>query len=413
MSPAIGLFEAVGVELEYMIVREDDLSVLPVADELLKAAAGEIVSEVDMGALCWSNELPLHVIELKTNGPAPGLEGLAGAFARDVAKMNALLAPLGGRLMPGGAHPLMDPHRETRLWDHEYSPVYQAYDRIFHCQGHGWSNLQSMHLNLPFCGDEQFGRLHAAIRLLLPIMPGLAASTPLLDGRPTGFLDSRLEVYRRNSSRVPSVTGSVVPEAVFDRTAYQQLILAPMYRDIAPLDPEGILQQEWLNSRGAIARFDRDAIEIRLLDIQECPRADMAVAALILETVKALARERFSGTRRQQAWPVEPLAALLLEVIREGDQALVRDPAYARELGYPGSLPCTVADIWAHLAQALLPHEARRDPALTVLLEQGPLARRLLRALGVTTTSAPEAGAIRRVYRRLCECLAHNEPFRA
>ncbi|HAL85576.1 MAG TPA: hypothetical protein DCM31_01010, partial [Deferribacteraceae bacterium] len=37
-----------------------------------------------------------------------------------------------------------------------------------------------------------------------------------------------------------------------------------MYRDIAPYDPECILQEEWLNSRGAIARFDRKAIEIRL-----------------------------------------------------------------------------------------------------------------------------------------------------
>ncbi len=86
-------------------------------------------------------------------------------------------------------------------WPHEYSPVYEAYDRIFDCRGHGWANPQSVHLNLPLTGDDEFGRLRAAIRLLLPIMPALAASSPVIDGRLTGLMDSRLEVYRTNRRR--------------------------------------------------------------------------------------------------------------------------------------------------------------------------------------------------------------------
>jgi len=54
-------------------------------------------------------------------------------------------------------------------------------------------------------------------------------------------------------------------------------ILAPLYAEMHPLDPEGILCHEWLNSRGAIARFDRNAVEIRLVDVQECPLADLAI----------------------------------------------------------------------------------------------------------------------------------------
>ena len=56
--------------------------------------------------------------------------------------------------MPGGAHPWMDPARETRLWPHEDNEIYEAFDRIFGCTGHGWSNLQCVHLNLPFDDDE-------------------------------------------------------------------------------------------------------------------------------------------------------------------------------------------------------------------------------------------------------------------
>jgi len=404
---ALGLFEAVGVELEYMIVAADNLSVLPVADEVLRAAAGEIVSEVEMGRLSWSNELCLHVIELKTNGPAPDFQGLAEAFAADASRINAILAPLGGRLMPGGAHPSMDPARETKLWNHEYSPVYAAYDRIFDCTGHGWSNLQSMHINLPFAGDEQFGRLHAAIRLLLPIMPALAASTPMLDARLTGFMDSRLEVYRSNSRRVPSVTGLVVPEPVFTKADYQRVILDPMYADMAPLDPEGTLRREWLNSRGAIARFERDAIEIRVLDTQERPAADLAVAALVTAALAALCREQFGGFAGQRQWPVEPLAELLMRCVRDADDALIADADYAACLGYTGPTPCTAGDLWRHLAHVLPAPPDGLGEAMRVILEQGCLAKRLTTALG----PEPNTARVRSVYERLCACLRDNEAF--
>ena len=45
-----------------------------------------------------------------------------------------------------------------------------AFDRVFGCRQHGFANVQAMQLNLPFRGDLEFGRLHAAIRLLLPIL---------------------------------------------------------------------------------------------------------------------------------------------------------------------------------------------------------------------------------------------------
>jgi len=64
-----------------------------------------------------------------------------------------------------------------------------------------------------------------------------------------------------------------------------------IFRDIAPFDPENILRHEWLNSRGAIARFERSAIEIRVLDIQECPAADLAVVAAINGALQCLVRE--------------------------------------------------------------------------------------------------------------------------
>ena len=287
------LFEVFGVELEYMVVDRTTLAVRPLVDRLFFDMTGNWTADVDNGDIAWSNELVNHVVEFKTNGPAPALEGLAERFHANVLQLNDRLAFYGAQLLPSGAHPLMDPFTETVLWPHEYSDVYRLYNRIFDCRGHGWANLQSTHLNLPFRNDDEFGPLHAATRVLLPILPALSASTPLLDGALTGYADSRLETYRHNQERIPSIAGQVIPEAVFTRAAYYERIFQPIRNDIRPFDTDNLLDQHFLNSRGAIARFDRGALEIRVLDLQEAPLADLAILSLDgARRAESLARKR-------------------------------------------------------------------------------------------------------------------------
>ena len=188
------LFEGFGVELEYMIVQRGNLRVLPITDKLIYDEVGAYLSDVEFGDIAWSNELVLHVVELKTDGPARSLVGLSEKFQRHVQKINGMLAKYDAMLLPTGAHPLMNPYTDTQLWPHEHNAIYEAYNRIFDCRGHGWANLQSTHLNLPFADDEEFGKLHAAIRILLPLIPAISASSPILDGKVTGLQDTRLEV---------------------------------------------------------------------------------------------------------------------------------------------------------------------------------------------------------------------------
>jgi carboxylate-amine ligase len=404
----LGLFQGYGVELEYMIVHRETLGVLPVTDALLKAAAGRTVNEVRRGALRWSNELVLHVIELKTNGPAGSLEGLAAEFSRQAQEINRMLEPFSGMLMPGAMHPWMDPDIETRLWPHGNRDIYNAYNRVFGCRGHGWSNLQSAHLNLPFAGDDEFGRLHAAVRLVLPLLPAIAAASPVVGGRLTGLLDNRLEVYRFNQARIPSITGQVIPEAAFTREDYRKVILETMYRDIAPHDPDAVLQEEWLNSRGAIARFERNTIEIRLLDVQECPAADLAILQLVVAVIRELVAETRAPRQAQQAWHEAQLAGIFTTVLREGRACLIDDPRYLAMFGVDVA-SMTVGDLWRTLAERLVPRQHEAWPALQVIFDEGPLARRLLAALG----DAPDRDRLAAVYRELCDCLQEGLLFHA
>lgn len=399
-----GLFEAFGIELEYMLVDRSTLDVRPLCDVLMQEAAGHITGDFDNGRLAWSNELVNHVVELKTKGPAPSLEGLHQVFHQNVQQINELLSKHNALLLPTGAHPWMNPFTETQLWTHESSEIYKLYNRIFDCHGHGWSNLQSTHINLPFKNEEEFGRLHAAIRLVLPLLPALAASTPILDGRNTGFRDARLEHYRFNQKRLPIIAGSIIPEAVYTQGDYQAQIFDPIRSAIAPYDEEGLLKQCFLNSRGAIARFGRGAIEIRLLDIQESPRADMAIVALVVAVVQALAEGEWASFDAQAKWHEQDLLDLLLKTIREGEEARLSDAAFLRLWHYPGKR-ATAGELWQHLLERVADRlSAEQVTTLRYQLYHGTLSQRILSQL----KGDFRRPALHEVYRRLGDCLQSN-----
>ncbi|MEZ4416683.1 MAG: glutamate-cysteine ligase family protein [Gemmatimonadota bacterium] len=404
---ALGLFDGFGVELEYMVVDRDSLGVRPVVDDLIERVTGSISADVERDDLEWSNELVSHVLELKTAGPAPSLEPLARRFHEEVLAVHGYLEPLSATLLGTGAHPFMDPATETRLWPHEYNEVYALYDRVFGCRGHGWSNLQSTHLNLPFKNDEEFGRLHAAIRVLLPLLPGLAASTPILDGKDTGLADARLDAYRRNQVRMPSLAGVVIPERVYTQRDYDRVIFQPIVQAMAPHDQDRVLDRHFLNSRGAIARFDRGSIEIRLLDLQECPAADLAIVSLVVEVLRLLVDGRWLGDEPVRALDEHRLAAVLLDAIRDGEQARVRDTEVLHAVGWRRG-EVDLIRLWGHLADeagARLTAEVGRG--IERILTQGTLATRIRRALG----EAWGREELVAVYRSLGEALRANRLF--
>ena len=238
----------------------------------------------------------------------------------------------------------------------------------------------------------------------------IPASSPFADAQRMPFLDYRLEVYRTNADRIPTITGAVIPDNARDRADYQTGVLQPMYREIAADDPERVLQHEWLNARGAIARFDRNAIEIRLCDTQECPRADLAIAASVTAIVRALYEERWQRLDVQRTLPTSRLAALLQACIRDGEEAIIADADYMRAFGVSDSA-LRASDLWAHLVDTCDAAASALNPGyrapIDTILTQGPLARRIVRALD--GDSGRKKLAV--IYRRLCDCLTHDALF--
>ena len=409
MSKRLHMFEAYGIELEYMIVDRDTLQVKPIADQLLKDASGDYSGDYENGLVTWSNELVLHVIELKCTKPEADLQALESAFAENVKEINQRLVRWNAMLLPSAAHPLMNPHTETRLCPHTNNEVYDIYNQIFDCRGHGWANLQSTHLNLPFANDREFEQLHAAVRIILPLLPALCASSPLLDGAATGYADARLTFYKSNQSKIPSITGAIIPEPVFSEREHHEVILKKIEQDIAPYNKGEILDPVWVNSRGAMSRFDRGSIEIRIMDIQECPRADIAIVTLVVEVLKQMVNETFASLAHQKLANTDWLAALLQQTIANGGATAIADPNY---LGYFNlNESQTALGIWKHLAGQLLAAGndslARVKEPLNIILERGNLSERMMHKLG----SRPDAASIVSLFRELGSCLHADRLF--
>jgi gamma-glutamyl:cysteine ligase YbdK (ATP-grasp superfamily) len=408
MTSPLRLFEAAGIELEYMLVHADSLDVAPQVDRLFASATGQPVSDFSDGPLTWSNELVRHVMELKVTEPVPSLTGWAQRFQQGINRMNTIAARDNLRLLPTAMHPWMDPARETQLWPLESTEIYQTYHRIFDCYRHGWANLQSMHINLPFADEEEFALLHAAIRLVLPLLPALAAASPIMEGRRTGLLDNRLAVYLTNSQRFPEITGQAIPEPVYTRAAYQAIVFDPMMRAIAPHDPDGLLEQDFLNARGAIARFDRGAIEIRLLDVQECPAADLAIAHWTIHAVRRLVDRQRAGRRADiAACPVGPLRLLLEKTLLTAEQTPVTDDLFLSLWEWPSGIACTAGALCDHIAEDLRMDDPDLTSAWKLLRAEGPLARRMLNTLSPSPTRAE----LHHLTGRLADALATGHLF--
>jgi len=396
------ILQAFGLELEYAIVDQVSLNVIPRADFLLEVQ-GNTVSELARGVLAWSNELVKHVIEIKNPSPVRNVSDISLSYIAEVEEINARLGSIGCMLLPTGAHPWMNSETERVLWEQEQTEIYQAYDRIFSTKGHGWANLQSSHLNISFSGSKEFGNLQRILRPLLPLIPGLCATTPFFDGSFSGYMDGRMKAYSQNQKSIPSIAGRIIPEPVFSIPAYEKEILANMYKDIQPQDPQGLLQEDWLNSRGAIPKFSRSSMEIRIIDLQAHPAYDLLIAQLLIDLLKHIykAMEKDSKLKTVlETLSQDTLVQLYESAIQLGS---IADASFYRELHreFPQLFPfdpkswdgSTMRHFWSPLLQGFLLQPdvepklfKNGQDFLAQFISGGTWAEQTVQALGINPT---------------------------
>ncbi|MGQ0561049.1 MAG: glutamate-cysteine ligase family protein [Gemmatimonadota bacterium] len=405
-------FEVAGLELEYPIV-DRDLNVVSLVEPAFRILAGRGTSDVDLGAIGFSNEFADHVFEIKTQQPLHSMNDIEQLLYEGVQRFSAVLRDeFGARLFPTGMHPWFDP-AAGKLWTHSGMRVYATYARLFDVRTHGWMNVQASHVNLPFGNEPQTIAMLKASSLLIPYLPAIAASSPMHDGRLQPAVDGRMAHLTRIQARIPESCGSLVPEYSESFGDYRRNILQKMYNALDRLPDTRAIRDEFFNTRAAILRFSRRAMEVRMLDTQECVKMDVAIATFVRWSLEHLTELILDGRIALPAH--ELLIADLHSTIADGTAARVQAPHVAITRAEDGR--ARVRDVLALLlqgARARAPTDEMKYLDLVErMIDSGSLAERI-RAQLLPYAHAPAEEfneAARRLYIQLVDNLESNQPW--
>jgi gamma-glutamyl:cysteine ligase YbdK (ATP-grasp superfamily) len=389
--------EVLGPEHEFSIVNEE-LTPLPIADKAIKGFCGKTINFVEQPDFTFGKELQLHVMELKANKPFKSPCLFEETMQRGVLTVSSILDKYGASLLGTGMHPLLK-FNETGVWPHRHRKIYEEYAKIFNLKQHGWLNIQSFHLNLPYSDEEDGVQLHNQLAGLCSYLPAVSASSPIYDGAAGAYVDNRLWFYKTNQIEVPSIVGDVVPEYVASFNQYAKNVIGKFSADLAQAGAgKALLFKEWVNSRGVIFRFDRAALEIRVLDEQECMKSDVALSCFI--------RAALRGLMTEQAELVchDILVSDFNSVVSEGLDAVVLHPA--------GKTARDVCRYFLKLAFENADEEEKRYLWLIKKrIDEGNLSNIIRERVTRRAQKTSFVEAVRSVYSTLIKCLVDNQSF--
>jgi len=386
-----------GPEHEFSLVNQE-LKVLPVADKIMKAYCGKIINFIELPSFTFGKEMQLHVMEVKANSPFKSPVQFEETMQNGVSTLSQIVNKQGALLLGTGMHPLLK-LEDTAIWSHYHRKIYHEYAKIFNLNQHGWLNIQSFHLNFPYQKEADGIQTHNLLANLCAYLPAIAASSPIYEGKAGPDVDNRLQFYKINQREIPSVAGEVIPEYADSFSQYKHGVIGRYTEDLAKAGAgKTLLTREWVNSRGVIFRFDRSALEVRVMDEQECVKSDVALSCFIRATLRGLIA----------------LKAELLphDLLIKDFNAVVKDGLKAHVLNPDGKTARQVCQRYFNLAYEYADeHEKRYLWIIRKRLENGSLSElirnRVLRRAEKTDFNQ----AVINVYSTLIKCLSDNEPY--
>jgi gamma-glutamyl:cysteine ligase YbdK (ATP-grasp superfamily) len=366
---------------------------------VIKELNGRIVNYVRLKNFTFGKELQSHVAEFKSNMPFYSPETFEENMQKAVTEIvNFVEKKHDAQLLGTGMHPLLR-LEETKIWSHRDRKIYDALNRIFNLYQHGWLNIQAFQLNLPYGNEKEAIQLHNALVNLLPYIPAITASSPVYESKISEYADSRLHFYQINQKEVPSMTSNIIPEYVNSFKVYLKIAISKYTEELQKLNaPEHLLNKEWLNSRGAVFRFDRKAVEIRIMDEQECIKADVALSCFIRACLKGML------SQGEPHLPRDILIEDLNSVIKDGLEAKVQHP-----------MGSTARDLCKNYFRIALENASIEEktylPIVRKRIEEGSLSNLIRRDLSKKAQKTDLVEAILSIYLKLTKNLRKNEVY--
>lgn len=118
-----------------------------------------------------------------------------------------------------------------------------------------------------------------------------------------------------------------------------------------------------------------------MIDLQECPKADIAVAVLIIETLKLLVNEELVSLEDQKNWHEDELFIIFNDVIKDAETAQLCNLKYLALFDVEET--CSAGDLWKIIFEKVKDNiSAKHLETLEFLLKNGSLSSRILTAIG-------------------------------
>lgn len=338
-------------------------------------------------------------MEIKPNAPFKSPGEFEETMQRAVLTLlDFLESKYKARFLGTGMHPLLR-LRETGIWPHRHRQIYEAYSSVFNLNRHGWLNIQSFQLNLPYSNEKNAFSMHNHLAEICAYLPAITASSPIYEGKIGEHTDTRLHFYLLNQREVPSITGDVIPEYAFSFDQYKKEVIKKYSVDLANAGVrERLLYKDWVNSRGVIFRFDRRALEIRVMDEQECIKSDVAISCFVRALLRGLM--------------VEKAEFLPHEILVKDFNSTIKDGLRAKVLHPHGETARRVCQYFFNTAWKNATDEEKKCLSLVrKRIENGNLSEIIKASVEKRALKTDFREAIISVYSRLIKSLTDNQPF--
>jgi carboxylate-amine ligase len=265
---------------------DSELKPLPIVERVINEYYTQLASFLYLPNSAFRKEFPSQIVELKVRKPFKSPELLEETMQKAILSfLDFLKKKYDAQLLGTGMHPLLGLEETSAR---EYDIIAQELGKVFPLKRHGWLNIQSFQINLPYSSEQETVTLHTMLVQLCTYLPAISAASPICKGQMTPYDDFRLVSYKSKSVEFPSVTSDVIPEYISSFSQYEKDVSDVYSRD---LTNAGVLVGdfgEYINQRGIAFKFKRNALEVRVIDEQECIRSDVALSCLVRSTIRGL-----------------------------------------------------------------------------------------------------------------------------
>ncbi len=201
----------VAVEEEFALLDSETLGLVNRFEEVKESAAGSAVDEHLVGELIASE------VEVRT-GRCETFAEAAERMGERRAQLSALTGALGISLGATGAHP-WSRWQDQRIID---TPHYRRNDQLLRYVV--WrNNTFGLHVHVGIRGADRAIAVQDGLRVFLPHVLALSASSPLVEGVNSGLHSARTEIFTRMFPRcgVPDAYGTWAVYEEYVRTLYE------------------------------------------------------------------------------------------------------------------------------------------------------------------------------------------------